>query len=145
MQIVKTLKDIMNNANKIDEYLCDGANKEFAKELIKKDVYFLVVKKGSELRFYPSCYLGYKDNSHDKHINNDEKDRKEISQNITKITKYEPDSFSDLEIEYWRYCEKLGIVPNKGGLFGVKRKYWRTNNFEFNGPHSYWNINRMPI
>jgi putative restriction endonuclease len=145
MELVKTLKDIMYNANKIDEYLCGEANQEFAKELIKKDVYFLVVKIGSWLKFYPSCYLGYIDNSYDKHINNDEKDRKEISQIITKIVKYEPDSFNDLELEYCSYCEKLGIVPNKIGLFGVKRKYWRTNNFEFNGPHSYWNTNRLPI
>jgi len=145
MQTVKTLKEIMNNVNKIDEYLCNGDYKEFAQDLIRKDVYFLAVKKDSELRFYPGCYLVYMDNSYDRHISYDEKDRKEISQAITKIVKYEPESFNDLEIEYCCYCEKLGFVPNKAGLFGVKRKYWRTNNFEFNGPYSYWNTNRISI
>ena len=145
MQTVKTLKDLMNNADRFDEYLGNEKFKEFAEDLLRKDSCFLSVKKDTMFRFYPSCFLVYKDNSCDKHISHDEKEETEICKIITEIVKYDPDSFNELEFEYCNYCEKLGFEPNKTTLSGVRRQYWRTNNFEFNGPYSYWNTNRISI
>ena len=127
MKVVETLGEIIENTETIDKYLdLDGSDQEeFAKNLVKKGVCFIVLDKQSKLKFYPSRFVGYKNNDYQKHINNYEKDGKETNPAISKILDSKPDASEDLEIEYSRYCMELGFASNKSGAFGVKRKYWK--------------------
>lgn len=127
MKLVETLGEIIENTKTIDKYLelDDSVQKEFAKNLVKKGVCFIVLDMQFKLKFYPSRFVGYKNNDYQKHINNYEKDGKETNPVITKIIDIKLNSSEELEIEYARYCMELGFEPNKTGAFGVKRKYWK--------------------
>ena len=127
MKVVETLEEIMENTKTIDKYLNldDSVQKEFAKDLVKRGICFIVLDRESKLRFYPSRFVGYKKNDYQKHINNYEKDGRDTNPAISKIINLKPTSSEDLEIEYTRYCEDLGFASNKSGAYGVKRKYWK--------------------
>ena len=127
MKIVETLEEIVENTKTIDRYLDldNSVQKEFATNLVKRGVCFIVIETQSKFKFYPSRFVGYKKNDYATHISNDEKDGKETNPAITKIVSFKPNISEDLENEYSRYCMELSFPPNKTGAYGVKRKYWK--------------------
>lgn len=65
MELVKSINDILENAKRFDNYLeCGNSNeKEFAINCIALGRCFVVIKENGEYKFYPSKYIGYKNNS----------------------------------------------------------------------------------
>lgn len=126
MHLVENQNDILKNIELLDSYLGRGneSEKEFALALIKKGTCFLAVKYNNSYKFYPSRFVGYKDNSMDSHLNNEYKDGKETNPAISNILRDKPVTNLELEKEYKKYCEELGFVANQKGSFGVERKYW---------------------
>ncbi len=124
MELVSHLSEIRENIMKIDKYLQDPDSKEVAVGLIKRGTCFIAVKKKRGHSFYPSRFIGYKNNDYHAHGNNDEKDGRETNQAINSILNQKPEPSLELEEEYKAFCGELGFVAHKKGAFGVERKYW---------------------
>lgn len=127
MRCVQSIDEIKSNMTVLDGYLSEKHDPEysFALDLIKKGICFIAISANSSYRFYPSRFIGYANNTMDKHENNEWKDGKETNPVISQILnqKYVPDA--ELEKAYREYCESLGFAPRERGAFGVERKYWR--------------------
>jgi len=65
MELVKNVKEIIENAKRFDYYIeCGNSDeKEFAINCIAWGKCFVVIKENNRYKFYPSKYIGYKDNS----------------------------------------------------------------------------------
>ena len=65
MELVKSVKDILENAKRFDKYIESGNSdeKELAINCIRWGRCFVVVKDNDNYKFYPSKYIGYKNNS----------------------------------------------------------------------------------
>lgn len=126
MYLVENKSDIMKNIKVIDNYLSKGSEeeKEFALLLIKRGTCFVALQKDNGYVFYPSRFVGYKDNNMDAHLNNESKDGRETNPALSEMLGSKPVFNRELEGEYRNYCESLGFVANEKGAFGVERKYW---------------------
>lgn len=126
MKVIETVKELKTNLNTLDSYINNKIDPtyEFAISLIKKGVCFVVQDTSEGLRFYPSRFIGYKNNNMDKHLNNFEKDGKETNPALYNILGHRPKSNSVMDKAYREYCESLGFIASNKGAFGVERKYW---------------------
>ncbi len=124
MDVVNTEEEIRNNLTQFENYLCDGSEdeQEFAYGLVRRGNCFIAYKINGELRFSPSRYTGYLNNSKSKHINNPNKDGKETNAAINKVIGYMLSPNKELESEYLSFTSTLGIEPNN-----KNRKYWSLN------------------
>lgn len=132
MDFVKNRNNLQVNADTLYDYLI-GNNVEkqiFAKNLIKRGRNFVIHKIDTELRFYPSRFMGYKDNTQEKH----DKSRDEIrlglnkentvhgrktDRHITSILGNHSES-DEMDSEYRKFCKKYGIETNQT----KKHKFW---------------------
>jgi len=124
MELVSKLDEILQNTDTIDNYLTEDDKRDWAINLIKNGICFVIVNKGLGLFFYPSRFIGYKGNNMSAHIGNQRKDGRDTNLVISKIIGFEPSKSPELEMEYIRFCEKLGFTARKSGPFNVTRKYW---------------------
>jgi hypothetical protein len=63
MGFVKELVDIIENIETIDKHLLDPVKQDYAISLIEEGTCFVAVKGEEGYRFYPSRFVGYKNNS----------------------------------------------------------------------------------
>lgn len=124
MNVVSTEEEIRDNLAQFENYLCDGSEEEqeFAYGLVRRGSCFIAYTINGELRFSPSRYTGYLNNSKSKHINNQDKDGKETNAAINRVIGYTLSPNDELESEYLSFTSKLGITPNN-----KNRKYWSLN------------------
>ncbi len=124
MDVVTTEEEIIENLATFENYLCDGSEDEqqFAYNLIRRGSCFIAYQIASELRFAPSRFTGYLNNTKEKHLSNSSKDGKKTNAAINKVIGYTLSPNDELESEYIAFTSKLGISPNN-----KKRKYWRLN------------------
>jgi len=126
MEFVKDLPDILDNIRTFDEYLKDPAKQDFAIDLIKGGTCFVAVKKEQGYDFYPSRFVGYKDNSYDTYTRYKMEEGKDTVPVISQILKHKPDPTQDMEEEYKKFCLKLGFTAKNSGEAGEEHKYWIT-------------------
>lgn len=125
MELVNDLKNLKENIELMNKYIQDeGLKKEFALDRIKRGTCFLTVQNENGYSFYPSRFVGYKNNNYDDHIKNAEKDGRDTNAAINELLGYKPYPSEELENEYKRFCERLGFTASERGAFGVERKYW---------------------
>lgn len=126
LELVDSLEEIMENIQTIDGYLSDTDPhlRSFAQDLIRRGTYYLAINRGKERRFYPSRFIGYKQNTRDKHIHNRDKDVRDTNKRISAILGQELKKSADLEAEFKMFCERVGFVPTKTGAYGLSRKFW---------------------
>ena len=122
MEFVETLKEIKANIKVIDGYLNgkDETEKEYAVDLVKRGFCFVAVKTDEGYKFYPSRFIGYADNSKEKHEMNFERDGRDTNPVISRIIGSKLVQDAELEEAYKEYCNLLGFKSYKR-----KRKYWR--------------------
>ena len=127
MKLIETKEDLIVNLETLENYLIEGDEFERIEtiKLIKNGTCFVAYKVGSELRFAPSQYIGYADNTISKHKINDSKHGTITNIRIKKILGKIAIVDSKLEKLYIEYFNSLGLYPNKTGPFGEPRKYWR--------------------
>ena len=127
IELVKSREDIKHNTQVIDKYLDQKIEPEYsyALGLIKRGICFVVDDSSGRNRFYPSRFIGYAHNSRDKHDSNTSKDGKVTNPVISNILGLKPEPNLELEKEYRKYCESLGIVARESGAYGVQRKFWK--------------------
>lgn len=126
MKLIQDSTQLKQNIEKIENYLSNGTEQQKTEtiKLIKRGTCFIAYSTGKELRFAPSRFLGYVDNTISKHKNNENKNGGVTNNAISEILEAEPKQNSRLEKEYFEYCKKIGIVPSKSGAFGATRKFW---------------------
>ena len=144
--VITSKEDILKNAKTIDDYLKNEKEPEhkFAKELIKRGFCFICIVRDNEYSFYPSRFMGYKENNYEKHERSTIKDGKETNVVISGIIgellnaneikeKKQLQEYEKCEERYQKYCEKIGIesLSNKRTITknnikkdGKRRKYW---------------------
>lgn len=124
MDVIRTEDEIEENLRRFEEYLCEGEDEvqQFAHELVARGKCFVAYQVDSELRFSPSRYVGYSNNTMRKHVQNSYKDGRETNAAIDKVMGYTPSPSEKLEKEYLRFTTDLGIEPHD-----KRRKYWRLN------------------
>ena len=139
MEPVNNITEIIENARRADCFLSSGSyeEREFMLEKISRGMCFVVVKDGGEYKFYPSKYIGYKDNNPTSYTNAyynamaypEEKNRqgdaayhdfdgRVSNKAINKIlgcSCVKDDAMSEKFVEF---CNKYGL---KGS---TKRKFW---------------------
>jgi 5-methylcytosine-specific restriction protein A len=121
MDTVSTKEQIRDNIELFEKYLRDDAEEQkFAHGLIGRGKNFIAYKIDDEFRFAPSRYIGYVDNTKDKHNNNSTKDGKKTDPAITKIVDHNLSPSEELETAYFSFTSKLDIKPNNI----ENRKYW---------------------
>lgn len=126
IQFVTSIEDIKKNMKTLDNYLSSDDKDEviYAKKRVKMGTCFIAVHTENGFRFYPSRFIGYAENTMDKHERNYEKDGTQTNPAISQILGASPKPNTALENEYQKYCESLGVTSNKAGAFGAPRKYW---------------------
>ena len=124
MELIKELNDIKDNIKTMDKYLHDNSLVKFTLGLIRRGTCFVAEKRDNGYAFYPSRFIGYLDNNYTAHTNNNSKDGRVTNPAISEILGHEPSPSKALEIEYRKYCDKLGFIANNKGTFGVEHKYW---------------------
>ena len=126
IQFVTSIEDIEKNIKTLDRYLSSDDENEvtYAKKRVKMGTCFIAVHTKNGVRFYPSRFIGYADNTIDKHTRNNEKDGKQTNPAISHLLGASPKLNPTLENEYQKYCESLGFTANEAGAFGAPRKYW---------------------
>jgi 5-methylcytosine-specific restriction protein A len=121
MDTVSTKEEIRNNIELFEKYLCGGAEEQkFVHSLIGKGKNFIAYKIDDEFRFTPSRYIGYVNNTKDKHDGNLTKDGKKTDPAITKIVDHKPSPSEELDTAYFSFTSKLDIKPKNID----NRKYW---------------------
>lgn len=128
MQTVTTLPQLTANLKQLEHYLHMGSGEEQdeARRFIQRGTCFLAYNDGTKMRFAPSRFIGYANNSFDKHSSNAERDGGVTNPAISRLLKTPlPVADAELEEQYLQYCHSLGITPRPKGAFGVPRKYWK--------------------
>jgi hypothetical protein len=127
MQVIKTHDELKNNLRTIEDYLTsDVINKgSFAEALIRKGTCFLAYEAGGQMRFAPSRFIGYLNNSFTEHLQNLAKHGNKTNTAIRMLLGQEQPN-NELDNNYKTYCTSLGINPSTTGAFGNQRKFWRT-------------------
>ena len=125
MNLISKIYDIEKNLDLFEYYLCEGNEDQqrFAIELIQRGSCFIAYEINREIRFAPSRYIGYKNNSIDLHRNNPSKDGRKTNPAITKVVGIALEKNKFLEKEFLKFTSSLGIKPNN-----KKRKYWSNEN-----------------
>ncbi|WP_222931720.1 hypothetical protein [Pseudomonas sp. WS 5013] len=119
MVVVTAQYEIIENLRLFEKYLCEGTDNEqlYCSNLIRKGKCLIAYKVGQELRFAPSSYIGYTNNSIQSH-GEDAGDGRDTTPAISKLLGKLVEN-SNLDQKYIEYCESLGSTP-----YNKKRKFW---------------------
>ena len=126
MELVKSLEEIRHNIAVLNAYLDKKTDPEYSSALglVKRGICFVADSSSGKYRFYPSRFIGYADNTMDKHMSNTTKDGKQTNPAISTILHDKPQHNLQLEELYQTYCPSLGFEANEKGSRGIDRKYW---------------------
>ncbi len=123
MHFVITLDEIVENIETFDKYIEDPAMQDFALKLMKEGRTFVAVKKEQGFRFYPSKFVGFKENSFEAYNRHNKDGQIDPSQSISQIMKHKPDASKDMEMEYQAFCTELGFTATELED-EQERKFW---------------------
>lgn len=124
MVIVKDMPDIIDNISTFEGYLKDPKMQEFAISLIKEASSFVAVKKERGYKFYPSRFVGHKNNSYENYERYNLSSGRDTIEIISQILKHKPNPMKDVEEEFKQYCLRLGFTAPETGVAGAEHEYW---------------------
>ncbi|WP_217543538.1 HNH endonuclease [Vibrio metschnikovii] len=132
MKLVESLEELQANISELERIRTSGSKSEREEflSLIKKGTCFVPYIFAGSLYFAPSRFVGYIDNSLEKHKKNSNKDGRVTNKAIDQVLDTVASSNSSLESAYVSYCSSLGFIANEKGSFGAARKYWRTTDVD---------------
>jgi len=134
MQLVETLPELIKNTLYLEQKLY-SKNKEEQQQainLLKDGICFVKYAQEGKIYFAPSRFIGYKNNSIQKHKDNPDKHGSITNNRIKKIFSQIAKPNINLENEYFNFCSSFGIVPSKKASFGQVRKFWDLTTFQTN-------------
>ncbi len=124
MDFVKNENELLENVKTLVSYLAGNneTERKFAKDLVKKGKCFVCAKDGPRAMFFPSRFLGYAQNTMEKHNEGVEKyevDGKKTNNTINKLLGGEPVESEEIEKEFNKFCATQEIDYNNS-----KPKFW---------------------
>ena len=139
MELVNNIDEMIENAKRFDAYIECGtpSEKDFAINCIALGRCFVVIKEDDKYRFYPSKYIGYKNNSAYRYedayygaevIPSEQKygdaakytfDGRMSNKAITKVLECVCEKDYELTERFIEYCNDIGV---KGSH---KKKFWK--------------------
>lgn len=124
MELISKKEDMYENINTLQGYLNgSGAEHQFALDIIRSGICFVVTdNKGTSL-FSPSRFVGYKNNTRQEHLNNGDKDGRKTNTSLNALLGEAPASNQGLEQMYEQFCLSIGVEIRKAP-FGIQRKFW---------------------
>lgn len=127
METIKSINELYDNLLTFESYRYSTKyHKEYLK-FLKRGTCFVIWQDGDKVLIGPSRFIGYHNNTIEKHKNNVKKDGRITNPAISKILNSSPVIHEAAEQVYVNYCQELGIETNSTGAFGVARKYWLVN------------------
>jgi hypothetical protein len=124
MDLITQKTELAENVARLQQYLQgSGSDRDFALDLIRQGICFVVTEEGGATFFSPSRFVGYRSNTRHDHVHNEDKDGRETNAALETILKAPPVASHQLETEYERFCTSLGINLRKAP-FGITRKFW---------------------
>jgi HNH endonuclease len=121
--LVENLSDIEKNVDTlIDAIHSDTPDRQRFADWVKAGAVFYPYQFGRILAFAPSRFIGYKNNSrqkHEKFVANGTADGKTTNPVISKIVGSRNVPDASLELAFQRYCSIIGVEP-----FNKKRTFW---------------------
>ena len=126
LHFVENVDQIIENIKTMEQYLNSDnvAEKEFARDLVKKGRSMLVYKVNGQNHIAPGRFLGFKKNSMSAHLENEKRESRDTSHTIQSLMG-KPFSHAAIEKEFNDYSNTF-----KGHTLKSKRKYWRVRNDE---------------
>ncbi|MCL2824461.1 MAG: hypothetical protein FWD57_10755 [Polyangiaceae bacterium] len=128
MKLITSKEELIQNIDRLNGYLDNklAPSYTFTLELIRRGICFVALQDKNEMRFYPSRFVGYKNNTMNDHLANEQRDGRETTPQISSIISggQPPQVDNHLERQYVKYCTSLGFAASAKGAFGVERKYW---------------------
>lgn len=139
MELVKDINEIIENAKRADYYLNKGTLSErgFLIDKIKNGRCFVVIKEGEEYKFYPSKYIGYKDNNPEAYcdaldnftyldgqfdrygsVASGNFDGRMSNKALNKVLKCRCEKNYEMSEKFIEYCNNLGLKGSD------KKKFW---------------------
>ena len=115
--LIQNIDQLLANIKTLNSYK-DSEYEQFYRKTIEKGRCFVVLKNDGSLTFSPSRFVGYVDNTYEKHLTNDLKHGGLTNAAIEALLgKLREDEIMDNY--FLEYCQINGLTPSK-----VKRKYW---------------------
>jgi len=126
---VKSNREIIQNVLTLEGYRRseDPLGKKTYDGLIAKGLCFVAYGAKSGVYFGPSRFIGYKNNTLDKHRRNQDKDGRETNTAIKRILESKFEKSALMEKQFKIFCANHGIEPAKHG-----RKYIETGKVSLN-------------
>ena len=87
LELVETIDDIIDNMNRVDEYLNNGSNRDGLLDRFARGKRFVYRTIDGNKHFYPTKFIGYKNKDIDEYINNTLDDDGHAGATINKIEK----------------------------------------------------------
>jgi len=127
MRSIENIRELQENIETMDRYIDSKREPEYdyALDLVKRGICFVVVKKADSYRFYPSRFIGYYKNTRIKHESNAERDGRETNSALNEILGHSSVHDPSLDKLYREYCESLGFIAPEKGNRGNERKFWK--------------------
>ena len=124
LHFVENVDQIIENIKTLEKYLDSEniAEKEFARDLVKKGRSMIIYKVKGQNHFAPGRFLGFKKNSMSAHIENENREVRDTAHTLQAIMG-KPFTHAAIEKEFNDYADKF-----KGNTLKSKRKFWRVRN-----------------
>src|SRR4051812_27773733 len=124
MELITRKAELTENIARLQRYLeAPGADRDFALDLIRQGICFVVTEENGKAFFAPSRFIGYRSNTRHDHVHNDDKDGRETNAALEAILLGPPAASAPVENEYDQFCTSLGLNLRKAP-FGITRKFW---------------------
>lgn len=125
MKLISVKEQLLSNIETVENYLAEGTDIEKADmhKLIANGRCFVAYEVDKEIRFAPSRFLGYVNNSLRKHFTARDKrevDGRDTNPAISASLEQRLSPSEELEKQYLSYCSNLGIEAANH----KNRKYW---------------------
>lgn len=120
--MVDNKEDIQKNIKTFYAYLFtsqDEAESKWAKKGLRMARNFYPLEKDGKILFFPSRFLGFKDNNQDLAEGDAKKEKRCPTERLNEVLGYKSEADEELELAYIDFLASLDLKPTK-----FKRKYW---------------------
>ena len=122
VDVVRNYSDVSDNIAYLERAWMAGDKTAIG--FVKRGTCFVAYGTRAPYRFAPSRFIGYRDNTFEKHARNSSKDGRVTNPVLSEVLGSTPEPDAELERCYREFCHSLGFEPNATGSFGAERKFW---------------------
>ncbi|OWP62202.1 hypothetical protein CDA63_15390 [Hymenobacter amundsenii] len=129
MRLTSSHDDIAANIKTLETYLHgnDAEARELAVGLLERGTYFIVAELNGAMRFYPSSFVGFQENSAKKHLKNAGSGVRATTGALEKTMRALPFASAKLNALYLEYARSVGIEnPKEKPPYAKARRFWLT-------------------